>query len=139
MKVPQPAEELTVVVEEPVEEKPIVGGPKTITCADGTNVVCASGTRDCFDGSEFFCGTPEPEPTVVGGEQTITCDDGTKIVCAAGTADCFDGSEALCGVQELSVEVVEQEVGEPTTDRVFGAPNDPNVYYPEEAPNQPEP
>ena len=41
-----------------VEE--IVGGPTTISCADGTNVVCSAGTRDCFDDSEVYCGTPEP-------------------------------------------------------------------------------
>ena len=68
VEISQPAEDLAVVVEDPVEDRPIVGGPTTITCADGTNVVCASGTRDCFDGSEFYCGTPEPEPIVVGGE-----------------------------------------------------------------------
>ena len=56
----EPAEELSVEVVEP-EEPRIVGGPITIACDDGTNVVCSAGTADCFDGSEFYCGAPEPE------------------------------------------------------------------------------
>jgi hypothetical protein len=84
--------------------------------------VCSAGTADCFDGSEFYCGAPEPEePQIVGGPITIACDDGTNVVCSAGTADCFDGSEFYCGapepevvsipepVVELEVEVTEPE------------------------------
>jgi hypothetical protein len=34
----------------------IVGGPITITCDDGSTVMCSSGTQFCFDGSDFYCG-----------------------------------------------------------------------------------
>ena len=69
--------------------------------------MCSAGTRDCFDGSEFYCGTPElvvPEPEVIlGGPTTITCDDGSEVMCSAGTFGCFDGSELYCGSAEATV------------------------------------
>ena len=61
--IPQPAEELSVEIRPSVEEdRPIVGGPTKISCTNGANVVCPAGTRDCYDDSPIYCGTPEPEP-----------------------------------------------------------------------------
>ena len=69
--------------------------------------MCPAGTRDCFDGSAFYCDTPEliaPEPEIiVGGPTIITCDDGTEVMCPAGTRDCFDGSETYCGGPEPEI------------------------------------
>ena len=78
--VEEPTQEPEVIVEEPtsepdpvpeiVEPEPeiILGGTVTITCDDGTEIECSSGTADCFDGSEVLC--PQPAPVVV--------DDGPK-------------------------------------------------------------
>jgi hypothetical protein len=87
-------------------EADIVGGPITITCDDGSTVMCSEGTQNCFDGSDFYCGTPDlvlPEPEIIlGAPTTITCDDGSIAMCSAGTQFCFDGSELYCGVAAVT-------------------------------------
>ena len=101
------AEPIAVPISIELIEDDIVGGPTTITCDDGSEVMCPAGTRDCFDGSAFYCDTPEliapEEEIILGGPTIITCDDGTEVMCPAGTRDCFDGSETYCGGPEPEI------------------------------------
>ena len=39
-------------------EEEIVGGIVRLHCDDGSHFECQSGTRDCFEGSPFYCDAP---------------------------------------------------------------------------------
>ena len=53
------------------------GGPKTISCPDGTQRTCNAGTQHCQDNNPILCGSPAAPQAACSPGSLAVCIDGS--------------------------------------------------------------
>jgi hypothetical protein len=86
-----------------------VGGPTTITCADGTTATCSSGTQACYDNSPYYC----PVTADYAGTSSLTLKGAVVFTCSASasaSATATTYKEALNTATQLAIKITNAQL-----------------------------